>query len=66
MLKQSRNIIYSDLYLILVFFNGAKLVTLLGLDFLSIIFYMTVLFLFVVMKSNINLVDFKKLFNEKG
>lgn len=61
MVIQSKNPIYSVLSLILVFFNAAGLLILLGLDFFAMIFLVVyvgaiaVLFLFVVMMLNIKL-----------
>ena len=59
MVIQSRNPVYSVLFLILVFFNTAGLLILLELDFFAMIFLVVyvgaiaVLFLFVVMMLNI-------------
>jgi len=59
----SRNPVHSVLYLILVFFNAAGLLVLLGLDFFAMIFLVVyvgaiaVLFLFVVMMLNIKLAE---------
>ncbi len=59
MVIQSRNPVYSVLFLILVFFNTAGLLILLQLDFFAMIFLVVyvgaiaVLFLFVVMMLNI-------------
>ncbi len=61
MVIQSRNPVHSVLFLILVFFNAAGLLILLGLDFFAMIFLVVyvgaiaVLFLFVVMMLNIKL-----------
>ena len=68
MVIQARNPVHSVLYLILVFFNAAGLIILLGLDYFAMIFLvayvgvgaMTVLFLFVVMMLNINLAEFNE------
>ena len=55
MVIQARNPVHSVLFLILVFFNAAGLLVLLGLDFFAMIFLVVyvgaiaVLFLFVVM-----------------
>jgi len=63
MVIQSRNPVYSVLFLILVFFHGAALLLLLGLDFFAMTFLVVyvgaiaVLFLFVVMMLNINLAE---------
>ena len=63
MVIQSRNPVYSVLFLILVFFNVAGLLILLGLDFFALIFLVVyvgaiaVLFLFVVMMLNIKLAE---------
>ena len=63
MVIQSRNPVHSVLFLILVFFNAAGLLILLGLDFFAMIFLVVyvgaiaVLFLFVVMMLNIKLVE---------
>ena len=63
MVIQSRNPVYSVLFLILVFFNAAGLLLLLGLDFFAMIFLVVyvgaiaVLFLFVVMMLNIKLAE---------
>lgn len=60
---QSRNPVHSVLFLILVFFNAAGLLILLGLDFFAMIFIVVyvgaiaVLFLFVVMMLNIKLAE---------
>ena len=60
---QARNPVHSVLFLILVFFNGAALLLLLGLDFFALILLVVyvgaiaVLFLFVVMMLNIKLVE---------
>ena len=69
MVIQARNPVHSVLFLILVFFNGAALLLLLGLDFFALILLVVyvgaiaVLFLFVVMMLNIKLaeIDEKKL-----
>jgi NADH:ubiquinone oxidoreductase subunit 6 (subunit J) len=61
MVIQARNPVHSVLFLILVFFNVAGLLVLLGLDFFAMIFLVVyvgaiaVLFLFVVMMLNIKL-----------
>lgn len=63
MVIQARNPVYSVLFLILVFFNTAGLLILLGLDFFAMIFLVVyvgaiaVLFLFVVMMLNIKLAE---------
>ena len=63
MVIQSRNPVHSVLFLILVFFNAAGLLVLLGLDFFAMIFLVVyvgaiaVLFLFVVMMLNIKLAE---------
>jgi NADH-ubiquinone oxidoreductase chain 6 len=63
MVIQARNPVYSVLFLILVFFNVAGLLILLGLDFFAMIFLVVyvgaiaVLFLFVVMMLNIKLAE---------
>lgn len=63
MVIQSRNPVHSVLFLILVFFNSAGLLILLGLDFFAMIFLIVyvgaiaVLFLFVVMMLNIKLAE---------
>jgi len=63
MVIQSRNPVHSVLFLILVFFNSAGLLILLGLDFFAMIFMVVyvgaiaVLFLFVVMMLNIKLAE---------
>lgn len=63
MVIQARNPVYSVLFLILVFFNSAGLLLLLGLDFFAMIFLVVyvgaiaVLFLFVVMMLNIKLAE---------
>ena len=63
MVIQSRNPVYSVLFLILVFFNTAGLLILLNLDFFAMIFLVVyvgaiaVLFLFVVMMLNIKLTE---------
>lgn len=60
---QARNPVHSVLFLILVFFNAAGLLVLLGLDFFALIFLVVyvgaiaVLFLFVVMMLNIRLAE---------
>lgn len=60
---QARNPVYSVLFLILVFFNTAGLLVLLGLDFFAMIFLVVyvgaiaVLFLFVVMMLNIKVAE---------
>lgn len=61
MVIQARNPVHSVLFLILVFFNAAGLLILLGLDFFGMVFLVVyvgaiaVLFLFVVMMLNIRL-----------
>ena len=61
MVIQARNPVHSVLFLILVFFNAAGLLVLLGLDFFAMIFLVVyvgaiaVLFLFVVMMLNIKI-----------
>ena len=63
MVIQARNPVHSVLFLILVFFNGAGLLVLLGLDFFAMIFLVVyvgaiaVLFLFVVMMLNVKLTE---------
>lgn len=63
MVIQARNSVHSVLFLILVFFNVAGLLILLGLDFFAMIFLVVyvgaiaVLFLFVVMMLNIKLAE---------
>ena len=63
MVIQARNPVHSVLFLILVFFNAAGLLLLLGLDFFAMIFLVVyvgaiaVLFLFVVMMLNIKLAE---------
>ena len=63
MVIQARNPVHSVLFLILVFFNVAGLLVLLGLDFFAMIFLVVyvgaiaVLFLFVVMMLNIKLAE---------
>jgi len=63
MVIQSRNPVHSVLFLILVFFNAAGLLVLLGLDFFAMIFLVVyvgaiaVLFLFVVMMLNIKIAE---------
>lgn len=63
MVIQSRNPVHSVLFLILVFFNSAGLLILLGLDFFAMIFIVVyvgaiaVLFLFVVMMLNIKITE---------
>jgi NADH-ubiquinone oxidoreductase chain 6 len=63
MVIQARNPVHSVLFLILVFFNVAGLLVLLGLDFFAMIFLVVyvgaiaVLFLFVVMILNIKLAE---------
>ncbi len=63
MVIQARNPVHSVLFLILVFFNSAGLLVLLGLDFFAMIFLVVyvgaiaVLFLFVVMMLNIKLAE---------
>jgi len=60
---QSRNPVHSVLFLILVFFNVAALLILLGLDFFAMVLLVVyigaiaVLFLFVVMMLNIKLAE---------
>ena len=66
MVIQSRNPVYSVLFLILVFFHGAALLLLLGLDFFAMTFLVVyvgaiaVLFLFVVMMLNINVAELQE------
>lgn len=63
MVIQSKNPIHSVLFLILVFFNSAGLLVLLGLDFMAFIFLIVyvgaiaVLFLFVIMMLSIKLAE---------
>ncbi len=63
MVIQARNPVHSVLFLILVFFNAAGLLLLLGLDFFALILLIVyvgaiaVLFLFVVMMLNIKVCD---------
>nr|YP_010470434.1 NADH dehydrogenase subunit 6 [Tetraselmis marina]UVF37922.1 NADH dehydrogenase subunit 6 [Tetraselmis marina] len=63
MVIQSRNPVHSVLFLILVFFNVAALLILLGLDFFAMVLLVVyvgaiaVLFLFVVMMLNIKLAE---------
>lgn len=63
MVIQARNPVHSVLFLILVFFNSAALLLLLGLDFFALIFLVVyvgaiaVLFLFVIMMLNIKLAE---------
>lgn len=63
MVIQARNPVHSVLFLILVFFNSAGLLVLLGLEFFAMIFLVVyvgaiaVLFLFVVMMLNIKLAE---------
>ena len=63
MVIQARNPVHSVLFLILVFFNAAGLLVLLGLDFFAMIFLVVyvgaiaVLFLFVVMMLNIKTIE---------
>lgn len=63
MVIQARNPVHSVLFLILVFFNSAGLLILLGLDFFAMIFLVVyvgaiaVLFLFVVMMLNIKIAE---------
>lgn len=63
MVIQSRNPVHSVLFLILVFFNAAGLLLLVGLDFFAMIFLVVyvgaiaVLFLFVVMMLNIKIAE---------
>ena len=63
MVIQSKNPVHSVLFLILVFFNAAGLLILLGLDFFALIFLVVyvgaiaVLFLFVVMMLHIKLTE---------
>lgn len=60
---QSKNPVYSVLFLILVFFNSSALLLLLGLDLFALLFLVVyvgaiaVLFLFVVMMLNVKLVE---------
>jgi len=66
MVIQSRNPVYSVLFLILVFFHGAALLLLLGLDFFAMTFLVVyvgaiaVLFLFVVMMLDINVAELQE------
>ena len=61
MVIQAKNPVHSVLFLILVFFNSAGLLIMLGLDFFAMVFLVVyvgaiaVLFLFVVMMLNIKL-----------
>lgn len=63
MVIQARNPVHSVLFLILVFFNAAGLLILLGLDFFAMVFLVVyvgaiaVLFLFVVMMLNIKIAE---------
>ena len=63
MVIQAKNPVHSVLFLILVFFNCAGLLIMLGLDFFAMIFLVVyvgaiaVLFLFVVMMLNIKLAE---------
>jgi NADH-ubiquinone oxidoreductase chain 6 len=63
MVIRARNPVHSVLFLILVFFNAAGLLVLLGLDFFAMIFLVVyvgaiaVLFLFVVMMLNIKIAE---------
>nr|YP_009720872.1 NADH dehydrogenase subunit 6 [Scherffelia dubia]QGP70672.1 NADH dehydrogenase subunit 6 [Scherffelia dubia] len=63
MVIQSRNPVHSVLFLILVFFNAAALLILVGLDFFAMVLVVVyvgaiaVLFLFVVMMLNIKLTE---------
>jgi NADH-quinone oxidoreductase subunit J len=63
MVIQSKNPVHSVLFLILVFFNAAALLVLLGLDFFAMVLLVVyvgaiaVLFLFVVMMLNIKLAE---------
>lgn len=63
MVIEAKNPVHSVLFLILVFFNSAGLLLLLGLDFFALIFLVVyvgaiaVLFLFVVMMLNIKLAE---------
>jgi NADH-ubiquinone oxidoreductase chain 6 len=63
MVIQARNPVHSVLFLILVFFNAAGMLVLLGLDFFAMIFLVVyvgaiaVLFLFVVMMLNIKIAE---------
>lgn len=63
MVIQAKNPVHSVLFLILVFFNSAGLLIMLGLDFFAMIFLVVyvgaiaVLFLFVVMMLNIKLAE---------
>ncbi len=60
---QARNPVHSVLFLVLVFFNAAGLLVLLGLDFFALMFLVVyvgaiaVLFLFVVMMLNIRIAE---------
>ena len=66
MVIQARNPVHSVLFLILVFFNGAGLLVVLGLDFFGMIFLVVyvgaiaVLFLFVVMMLNVKLAEIQE------
>ena len=63
MVIQAKNPVHSVLFLILVFFNSAGLLIMLGLDFFAMVFLVVyvgaiaVLFLFVVMMLNIKLAE---------
>lgn len=63
MVIQAKNPVHSVLFLILVFFNAAGLLVLVGLDFFAMIFLVVyvgaiaVLFLFVVMMLNIKIAE---------
>ncbi len=66
MVISSRNPVHSVLWLILAFFNAAGLFLLLGAEFLAMVLVIVyvgavaVLFLFVVMMLDINLVEFRE------
>jgi len=66
MILISKNPIHSVLYLVLLFCNGAGILMLLGVEFLSIIYVIiyvgaiAILFLFIVMMLNIKLIDIQK------
>ena len=63
MVIQARNPVHSVLFLILVFFNAAGMLVLVGLDFFALIFLVVyvgaiaVLYLFVVMMLNIKIAE---------
>ena len=66
MVVVSRNPVYSVLFLILAFFNAAALFVLIGAEFIAMILVIVyvgavaVLFLFVVMMLDINLVELRE------